>query len=177
MDAQLILKVLGCIIILVSFTILGFGYGEKYKKRVKQLNELQRAIYQIESEIIYTHTTLPESFQNAAKKSCSPISTLLFSISTLLADNDAENVYDAFKKSVENNKNIMDLSNDDFNIIMDLSKTLGESDIDGQRKIFALTIENIKKQIKSAEESMNKNVKVFRYLGFGFGALTVIMLI
>lgn len=177
METQLVIKVLGCILILISSTILGFSYGERYKKRVKQLHELQRVIYQIESEIIYTHTTLPESFSNAALKSTSPINKLFFDISALLSDNKAESVYDAFKKSLEINKAMLDLSNEDINIVLDLSKTLGESDIDGQRKIFSLTVENIKKQIKLAEESMNKNVKIFRYLGFGFGALTIIMLI
>ncbi len=69
------------------------------------------------------------------------------------------------------------LNSDDINVILDLSKTLGESDIQGQNSIFSLTISNLKKQIKISEEFMNKNIKMYRYLGFSFGAMLVIALI
>ena len=58
-----------------------------------------------------------------------------------------------------------------MNVILDLTKTLGESDIQGQSSIFSLTISNLKKQIKISEEFMNKNIKMYRYLGFSFGAM------
>jgi stage III sporulation protein AB len=60
---------------------------------------------------------------------------------------------------------------------LDLAKSLGESDIDGQVNIFLFTINNLKKVISDAEISMKKNVKMFRYLGFSIGAMIVIMLI
>ena len=49
------------------------------------------------------------------------------------------------------NNNDISLKKEDINVIMDMARTLGESDIEGQKSILLLTINNIQKQIKEAE--------------------------
>lgn len=171
------IKIIGGTLILLASTIAGFLYGDSFRKRVIQLSEFQRSLYQLQNEIEFTHTTLPEAFSNISKKSIYPIDKLFSEISELLYLNKVENVYEAFEISFKNKKEILFLNNNDISIIMDLSKTLGESDIQGQKAIFLLTLENLKKQISTAEIQMQKNVKMYRYLGFAFGAAIVIVLV
>lgn len=171
------LKIIGSIIIIFSSTFLGFIYSERFKKRVIQLNEFQRSINQLENEIAYTHEPLPDTFRNIAKRSSFPVNMIFSYISDSLMEGKYDNVYEAFKASLEKYKNQIDLKKDDINIIIDLSKSLGESDIEGQKKLFAMITENLKKQIALAEDSMKKNVKIYRYLGFGIGSVMVIMLV
>lgn len=171
------IKEMGCLIIVAASTIAGFMYSEKFKKRVKQLNEFERAINQLQDEIEYTHTHLPEAFNNIAEKSENPINKVFSKVSNLLYEGEAESVYDAFEKSIKDKKFELNLDEDDINVILDLSKTLGNSDIDGHKRMFSLVRNNLKKRISIAEVSMNKNVKMYRYLGFTIGAMLVIVLI
>lgn len=171
------LKVLGCIMILCASTGIGFTYGEGFKKRTKQLNEIQRCIHQLQNEIVYTHTPLPEAILDVSKKSSSPIKNIFEEVSSLLFFNEVDNVYQAFKNVMENQKDNLNLKKEDIDIIFDFAKTLGESDIEGQQRMFALSLENLKKQLKSSEDLMNKNVKMYRYLGFSLGAMLVIILV
>ncbi|MCB2291983.1 stage III sporulation protein SpoAB [Clostridium algoriphilum] len=171
------IKIIGCIVILGASTMAGFIYSERLKYRVFQLNEIQRAIYQLQNEITYVHSLLPDAFKSIADKSKEPINELFAKTSELLSDNEYENVYQAMNSAVEFVKNKLYLNADDINVILDLSKTLGESDIQGQNSMFTLTIANLKKQIKISEEYMIKNIKMYRYLGFSFGAMIVIALI
>lgn len=171
------IKIIGCIIILGASTMAGFIYSERLKYRVFQLNEIERAVYQLQNEITYVHVLLPDAFKSIAAKSKEPIKELFNKTGELLSENEYENVYEAMKASVNLMKSKLYLNEGDINVILDLSKTLGESDIQGQNSIFSLTISNIKKQIKTSEEFMNKNIKMYRYLGFSFGAMLVIALI
>ncbi|MDP4178261.1 MAG: stage III sporulation protein SpoIIIAB [Bacillota bacterium] len=171
------IKIIGGTLILAASTIAGFMYGESFKKRVIQLSEIQRSLYQLQNEIEFTHTALPEAFSNISKKSIYPLDKLYSEISELLYLNKVENVNEAFEISIKDMKENLFLANEDVNIILDLSKTLGESDILGQKAIFSLTFENLNKQITAAEVKMQKNVKMFRYLGFAFGAAIVTVLI
>jgi len=171
------LKILGCIMILGASTGIGFNYGEKFKKRTKQLNEIQRCIHQLQNEIVYTHTPLPEAILDVSKKSISPIKNIFEQVSSLLFLNEVDNVYEAFKNVIDNEKDNLNLKKEDLNIIFDLAKTLGESDIDGQNRMFSLSLENLKKQLKISEDLMNKNVKMYRYLGFSLGTVLVIILV
>jgi stage III sporulation protein AB len=170
------LKLIGSSLVIVASTIGGIIYAQSYVYRVRELNEVQRCICELENEIVYTHTPLPEALINISNRSKKPISEIFRKISMELSSNNHDSVYEAFRDIFEKSKNIY-LKTDDINIVLDLAKSLGESDIDGQVNIFLFTINNLKKAISDAEISMKKNVKMFRYLGFSIGAMIVIMLI
>lgn len=171
------IKLLGCVIILAASTGIGFIYAESFKKRTKQLNELQRCIHQLQNEIVYAHNPLPEAILNVANRSINPIKDIFEEVSFLLLKNKVDNVYEAFKSGLSNKKSNLNLKKDDANLLLDLSKSLGETDIEGQQRVFSLVLENIKKHIKNSELSMDKNVKMYRYLGFSLGAMIVIILV
>ena len=110
-------------------------------------------------------------------KSKYPIRYIFEHASDSLISNKADSVYEAMKDAIDTNINKLNIKKEDYEIILDLSKSLGESDINGQKSVFNLTIENIKKQINEADEIMKKNVKLFRYLGFTMGAMLVILIV
>ena len=171
------IKIIGCAVILGASTMAGFIYSERLKYRVFQLNEVERAIHQLQNEITYVHALLPDAFKSVAQKSRNPIKELFNKTGELLSGNEYDNVYEAMNSAMNTIKSGLNLNCDDINVILDLSKTLGESDIEGQKNMFTLTIGNLKKQIKMSEEFMKKNIKMYRYLGFSFGAMLVIALI
>ena len=169
------IKTIGCLLILAASTFGGFIYADSFKKRVKQLNEVERAINQLQNEIEYTYTPLPEALHNVSEKCEAPIKEIFLKASQALYSNEIDSVYDAFKQCLEESN--LNINKEDINVILDLSKSLGESDIEGHKKIFSLAKINLKKRINIAEDSMTKNVKMYRYLGFSLGAMLVIVLI
>ena len=171
------IKVIGCLLIIIGCTYIGFMYSENFNKRVLQLNELEKSIIQLRNEIIYIYTTLPEAFLNVSQKSIDPIRQFYLHARNLLINNQVNSVYEAFRLSIKENEDKLYLTDIDIKILMDLAKNLGESDIEGQINIFELAIKNLEKQIKTAENLRNKNLKMYRYLGFTIGAVIVIILI
>lgn len=171
------LKLLGCIIILGASSAAGFIYGEGFKKRAADLNELQRIIYLLQSEIEYINNPIPRALKEISDKTINPFSLIFNDISEILFKNEVESVYDAFKIILNSNNYHLNLNKEDISILFDLSKSLGDSDLSGQNKMFEFTLESIKKQITIAEELMYKNLKVYRYLGVTLGSMVVIMLI
>jgi len=171
------LKTVGMLLILGASTAAGFWYAEGFRKRYAELQEIQRAIYQFQGEIEYTHTPIPEALLKVSEKSKEPIGQVLKQISNLLEKNEAKDVYEAFKLSFDSNKNSLCLSKEDISIVLDMAKVLGDADIEGHKKVFNYTLEKLKGQIKIAEGLAQKNVKMYRYLGVTLGGMTVIMLI
>ena len=74
-------------------------------------------------------------------------------------------------------KETLSLTKEDISIFIDFTKSLGEVDIDGHNDMFSLTLDNLSKAVEDAEHNMDKNVKMYRYLGFSFGAMIGIILI
>lgn len=171
------IKSLGLLIILASSTIIGYVYGEGLRRRVKELNELERGVYILKNEINFTHSLLPEALLKVAEKCTGSVAQVFKGASELLMKNDEADVYQCFKKSLEINKAQISLTKEDTSIFLDLCKTLGEMDIEGHNEMFSLVLENLNKAISQAESNLDKNIKMYRYLGFSFGAMVAIVLI
>ncbi|AAO36133.1 stage III sporulation protein SpoAB [Clostridium tetani] len=169
-------KLLGALLTIASSTAIGFLYSNKFKKRVYQLKSIERAVYEIKNEILYTYTPLPELFSKTSEKSSFPINKLFESISNLLKTNAVNSVYEAFIKGFQKVEDKMELKKEDKDLILNLAKTFGESDVQGHMNIISLTLEGLKKQITEGEIAMKKNIKMYRYLGFTIGMMIVITL-
>ena len=69
------------------------------------------------------------------------------------------------------------LKEDDTNVLLMLSKMLGQTDVEGQISQIEITETFLEKQIAEAVEEKNKNEKLYRKLGTTIGLAIVIILI
>ncbi|NFV11889.1 stage III sporulation protein SpoAB [Clostridium sporogenes] len=170
-------KILGSLLIFAGSLYWGITTANKFKYRRDELLELERCVSELKNEITYTYTSIPDILMNISLKSKKPISTLFEKISNMLYKNQVNSIYEAFTKVFSEEKNNMALEEEDINIILDLSKNLGQWDPKGHEDIMELTLYNLKKQSNRADEIMIKNMKMYRYLGFSIGAVLVIIFI
>ncbi|MGL5378517.1 stage III sporulation protein SpoIIIAB [Clostridium sp.] len=171
------LKIIAIIIIFLSFTYMGFYFGDSFKKRSRQLNEILKSLLLLNNEIIYANTPLPEALNYVGIKVENPVGNLLVNISKNLTEGKYLSVYETFKEEYKKMKDRFYLSSEDEIILSDFFKSLGESGIYGQDKIFNLTIENIKMCCKESEAVAKKNTKMYRAIGACLGAMISIFLL
>lgn len=172
-----VIKTIGNILVFSGCLIWGFIYAARFKDRTKELKELEICISQLQNEMMYSYTLMPEILINISKKTIHPINKVFKEIANILYENEVNSVYEAFYIAFKNNDEILSLNKEDIKIILDLSKALGQSDLEGQKKMIDLSLYNLKNQCKKAEEKMIKSVKMYRYLGFTIGATLVIIFI
>lgn len=171
------IKLIGCSLIIAASSMAGFVFAEDLKRRAAQLRDIQNAVLQLQNEILFSHTTLPEAFKKISLKCREPAASLFNYIGIKLLNNEVDNVLEAFKLAFESVDKNFKLNNSDISILIDLARGVGEADIEGHKKIFLLVDENLRKSIEDADCQINKNVKLYRYLGFSFGAVVAILLI
>ena len=69
------------------------------------------------------------------------------------------------------------LTKEDINVLLMLSKMLGQTDVEGQISQIEVTETFLEKQIAEAVEEKNKNEKLYRKLGTTIGLAIVIILV
>lgn len=168
--------ILGFCIFLIS-AYIGFAYGETFRKRQSQLKEVQKALTILENDVIYGTTPLPEALENLSHKVSRPINCFIESVAKRLIKGDVESVYDGVLEEFMKFENEFYLHDEDKKVMEDFFKTLGESGVYGQEKIFMLAIEGIKVNLNDADENAKKNIKLYRYLGVCLGAMIGIFII
>lgn len=171
------LKLIFIISIFIISTYIGFAYGETFRRRQEELKEILKGLTILENDIVYGATPLPEAFDKLSDKLCEPSSLLIKAITNRLTKGDVESVYEGVKKEFTLLENKFYLYDEDKKVMADFFKSLGESGVYGQEKIFSLTIEGIKMNLQDADEFAKKNIKLYRYLGICFGAMIIIFII
>lgn len=171
------LKIIGSLIVIGATTVMGFYFADTYVQRVKQLRAIQYALAALESEIVYTATPLIEAFHNVSEKCEEPLKKLFLNLSNILREKKINSISTAFNEAIELVKNEIHLGKEEMDVINSFIYSLGDTDIEGQKKNFNITIKKLESLEIKAEENRKKNEKLFRYLGVCTGMLIVIVLI
>lgn len=171
------LKLLGSIIIITGATAIGFTYSKIYLQRVRQLRDMQFALNMMETEISYTATPLTQVLFSVGEKSSSVIKRMFTDMAETLQSKKKNSVFEAFMYTYNQMKSDIYLDKEEIGVISSFMQSLGNSDIEGQKKNFNITIKKLESFEKRAEEIRTKNEKVYRYLGLSFGVLIVIILV
>ena len=167
--------VLVCIFIICSY--IGFVIGENYKKRSVNLKEFQKAILLMNNDVIYTNIPLMEALYDVSEKVSGELSQMFREIASTLEKGEANSVFDTFNSIYGKYENDLSFKKEDYNIVSDFFRTLGETGVFGQEEIFKLASEQVKFNYQEALKDAKVNIKMYRTLGVCAGALIVIFFI
>ena len=158
-------------LILVSSTLIGKFFSNKYIYRLEELEDVKNSLNILKTKIKFTYEPIPEVFGEIAENVNSNISRLF-----LLAKQNMEKMSagKAFEEAVDNA--ICNLKSEDKKVIKMLSKLLGRIDVEGQISQIEITEEFLENQIKEAEEEKKKNERLYTRLGTVIGLTIVIIL-
>lgn len=171
------LKFIGCIFIVFSSSGLGYILGTKFSARVREIKLLKMSLQLLETEIVYSNTPLPDAFEIISKKSSIPIKYIFKNMSVKLKNKLYSTVSEAFESSLNETNEKLSLSKEDMEILKVFGCSIGNSDIEGQVKSFKMIIKQLEGQEAKAEESRNKNEKMYKNLGFLTGLALAILLL
>lgn len=158
--------------IFLTCSLIGIIKSQKYIYRVNELKEFKNALNMFKTKIKFTYEPLPEIFSQISKN----INPSIGSIFKIASNNmKLYTAGDAWTKAVDTD--ILNINLEDRNILKNLSKLLGATDIEGQISQIELTSGFLDEQIKKADKEREKNEVMYRKLGMIIGLGIVITLL
>lgn len=173
----MVIKVVGCFVIMACATSAGFLYASGYKKRVVELRAFQQALQMLESEILYTSTPLPRALNRTAHSMEAPVGRIFIAAAQILEDRAGYTAGEAWCMALDRTRHLLSLRVEDLDIIRSFGKNLGSTDKENQAKSFSLAKYQLRAQQVKADEERSKNERLYKNLGFLLGAALVILLI
>lgn len=158
-------------IFLVCSTI-GLLKSQKYIYRVNELREFKNALNMFKTKIKFTYEPLPEIFRQISG-AIKPNIGSIFKIASY--NMKFFSAGDAWNKAIDTD--ILNINLEDKNVLKNLSKLLGATDLEGQLSQIEMTSNFLDEQIKKAEKEREKNESMYRKLGMIIGLGIVIILI
>lgn len=158
--------------ILITSSLIGIMFANKYKERVNDLKEIKRALNIFKTKIEYTYKPLPIVFSEIAEEFNGGVGEI-FKIAEIKMKEESADM--AWEYAINNSKTSM--KREDLVVLENLKKMLGKTNIEGQLSEIDLIQEFIEEQINLAEGEQQKNEKLYRSLGIIAGIAIVIILI
>ena len=169
---MLLVKILIYSFIFLSCSLIGILISKKYVNRVNELKEFKNALNMFKTKIRYTYAPLPEIFTEIAENSNPNISNVFKKASEKMEICPAGEAWNLALKIEE-----LNIDDEDRNVLKNLSKMLGKTDLEGQLNQIEMTSVFLDNQIRKAENQRSKSEKMYRTLGMLIGMAIVIILI
>src|SRR5690606_19660944 len=113
---MIILKIIGCTLIVLSSSLIGYIYGKSYKERLENLIYLENCIKILETEIMYGANPLPEALKNVYKKGNKKVSFIFDRISQALKEHKSGEVLECFLMVSDTMKKNLNLKKEDVEV-------------------------------------------------------------
>ncbi len=129
-----IFKYLVLLLIFITSSLIGKCISKKYAYRLEELEELKNILNVFKSKIKFTYEPIPEIFEEIANKSKENIGAIFKKAKENMAILSAGEAWEKAVKTSETN-----LTKEDINVLLMLSKMLGQTDVEGQISQIEIT--------------------------------------
>lgn len=155
----------------------GYLYTLRYVKKEEYFSGLIRNFLQIEAQMEYSRTALPDLFSNVAEEGVGPGSTLFSLCAEKMKENGGMEFSTLWRESVEEAFQKTSLSSEEKEKIKNLGELLGKTDLYEQKKNFLHIKGELDVLFENAHQVRVKNTKLLRSAFTSFGIMIVIILI
>lgn len=153
-------------------TAIGITISKMYGNRVNELKEFKSILNVMKTKMKFTYEPLAEIFSNISKDNITSIEKIFSKMSKQI---DYLPVKDVWENNIQ--KADISINQEDKDILKQLGKLLGQTDIEGQIGEIETVESFLDMQISKAEEEKKKNQKLYKTLGVVAGLTFVIILI
>ncbi len=158
--------------IFLTCSAIGILKSRKYIDRVNELKEFKSGLNMFKAKVKFTYEPIPEIFKEISANMNSKIGKIF-----QIASNNMKIVTAGEAWSMAIDTDILNINSEDRDVLKNLSKLLGQTDMEGQLNQIELTSTFIDEQISKAERERVRNEKMYRNLGMIIGIGIVIILV
>lgn len=169
------LRLLAAGLIIFAGAGLGFAAAEGYRRRPRQLRQLQFALTFLGSEIRYRQTPLPQGMEATAAAVGGPVGLLFSDLAAALKGAGGRALSWAWEQ-VEPRRDLA-LAPQDYALLASLVRVLGTGAVAEQVGQLELHLRHLGQLEAEAEKARTANEKVWRYLGLFSGLALVLILL
>ena len=170
------LRTLGALFVVAGTSGFGYLIACGLNDRAAILRCLAVALQHLESDIMFAALPLQAALRKASQAIGGEVGSFLNSTADKVGKNDGEPLSKAWTQALKDHAAELMLRGTEIEALAQLGAVLGGSDREDQCKHLAMARATLAQYQAEAEIKAGKTRRVWQYLGFALGALTVIFL-
>jgi Stage III sporulation protein AB (spore_III_AB). len=175
-EVMQIAKTVGCILIILSSTLMGFYCSSELKSRIEDLKELRKIIMLLKGDIRYCNTPLPEAINAIAKRHDGNFKDFLVRVSKKLNERSGNTFSQIWKEAVENELHMTSLTKKDKYQMIKFGEHLGYLDKEMQLNTLDLYLVQLDEELRGLTSNVKEKTYLYNSLGIMAGIFISIVL-
>lgn len=171
------LKITGCVLIILSSSLIGFCAGNRLEERKCLLKELKNVIILLKGEIRFSGSVMGQAFVNVSGKCSEPFKTFLTACGEEMNKYDGRSLGKIWKEEVDKHFKETVLDKIQIEKISELGEKLGFLDLQMQLSYLEQFSEELSADIKELDNKIKDNCKLYKSLGVMGGILVVLIIL
>ena len=172
-----ILKLVGCILIILSSSLMGFYFSNELKSRIDDMKELRKLFVLLRGDIRYGNTPLPEAIGVIARRHEGSFKEFFTKLSEKLNENSGNTFSDLWKEAVDKELIHTSLKYKDKLGLIQFGENMGYLDKEMQMNTLELFLTQIEDEIQELSKTVKEKSYVYNTLGIMAGIFISIILI
>jgi stage III sporulation protein AB len=172
-----IMKIIGCILVIVSSTGMGFFFSSEMRCRIDDLKELRKLIGLLRGDIRYASTPLPEAISSIHRRHSGRFSAFFQYISGKLNELSGLTFSEIWKDATEKELSDTSLTKKDKLNLVHFGENLGYLDKDMQMNTLDLYLSQLEEEIVDLSKSVKEKTYLYNSLGIMAGVFITIIMI
>lgn len=170
------LRLGGSLLLMIGAAGLGLAAAAQLQERVRGLRALVAALEQMERELAFRLTSMPELMERLAREADPPAAYLFSYCRDHLDELEERGFWELWRDALEDDAELI-LAEAERRTMDTLGRVLGRYDAESQREALRQAVETLSHCLREAEEERRRLGRVYTALGVGAGAMLVILLI
>lgn len=174
---SMILKIIGCSLIILSSAGMGFFFSNEMRRRVDELRELRKLVLLLRGDIRYGNTPLPEAVSAIARRHQGCFEAFFGKVSAGLNELSGLTFQEIWKDAVEKELVNTSLSKRDKQQLMQFGENLGYLDKEMQMNTLDLFLSQLEEETNELSKTVKEKSYLYNSLGIMAGIfISIIML-
>ncbi len=171
------MQLLAGLVIFFGCGYFGILLSNKFKKRVRQLVELQHILNELGHSMNFLGMTIANALEYSSKNCNCELKSIFLYVSSRLKDSPGSDMERIWQRAINKYRYSLNLNDDDIEILKDFSKNLGTGNKEKEKNNIKATLMRLKLAENEAVSEQEQNTKMYRGIGFLFGIFVVILLV
>lgn len=171
------LKIIGMLLIIGSFTGMGMTQRQQLGGRVNALTAMLTASDLIASELAFRLTGVPDIIRMLARDSRTQTALIFGKMERMIGKDDGLSLTYKWMKAFRQYGTQAGLNAQDVAVLCDMSDFIGKYDADSQKKCLEHSRKRLEHQLEQARSELKSKGTVYRTCCIAAGILLVLVLI
>ncbi|WP_096434706.1 stage III sporulation protein SpoIIIAB [Alteribacter populi] len=170
------MKIFGILVIIIATTAIGWEWARRLRLRTKQLKDVRVGLEALETEMVYGLTPLSEACERVSRQVRNPVGQLFHRFAQDLQQEEML-ASEVWQQTLIKMKNTIEFKQGEWDVLHQFGQTLGQQDLENQRKHLRLALTYLEQQEADAREHQRKHESMYKSLGFLCGILIALIML